>query len=371
MKIGIDAKWYYNGPPSGHVVVKNLVNELIRINSEHELHIILRNTDKGKPFPFKNENLYLHYIWAGNNLVSNLLVVPKVAKKYSIDVLVYQNFASITNEFKQISYIHDIIFLTHPQYYTFWERTYFAPLKYLAKKSNLICTVSNSEKKRIVEYYGITPEKIDVIHHGVQNIFQPVDQYSPNFIKEIRSRYKLPKDFLLYVGRLNVRKNISNLLYALPLLCNKEIPLVIVGAYDWKKDDVERIISKLKIRSRIIFTGPVLEEELAGIYSLAKLFCFPSFEEGFGLPPLEAMASGVPVVVPDSSSIPEICGDAGNYVDAHSPKNIASMIDLLLTDKELYQKKRRLGLERAKQFTWKNSALKLLESCKKAVNQPI
>jgi glycosyltransferase involved in cell wall biosynthesis len=366
MKIGIDAKWYFDGPASGKVVVENLVNALCELDFDHEFVFFLDAKEKHKLFPHKLKNIKLDYVWAGNNLLSNLFILPFKAQKYDLDVLIYQNFPSLFNQYKQIAYIHDIIFLTHPEYYTWKERLYFYPLKYLVKYAHRINTVSFSEKKRILKYYPVNENKIDVIYHGVNKSFKPLEVYDKRLINKIRKKYKLPSKYLLYVGRLNIRKNITNLLKAIPLLKDLKIPLVIVGGYDWKMQNITTIIDETGISDRIYFAGPVFGEELAIIYACATLFCFPSYEESFGLPPLEAMASGVPVVVSQSSSIPEICGDAGNYVDPNSPENIANMIDILLTDKDLYNMKRKMGLERAKLFTWENAAKKLIESCEKA-----
>ncbi len=367
MKIGIDAKWYFKGPASGKVVIENLVNKLAEANTDHEFVFFLDEKERQNTFPYQKPNIKLANIWAGNNLVSNLFVLPKVAKEHNIDVLVYQNFPSLFTNYKQIAYIHDIIFLTHPEYYTWKERLYFSPLKFLAKHSDRINTVSYAEQKRISDHYGISETKIDVIHHGVNTNFKPLTKQLAETILSVKSKYKLPDEFLLYVGRLNVRKNIFNLLSAIPKLENQNIPLVIVGGFDWKMGEVESTIDRLGIRNRLIFTGPVFGKELAAVYSLAKVFCFPSYEESFGLPPLEAMASGIPVVVSDSSSIPEICGDAGNYVDAHSPESIANMIDKLLTDPELYEQKRQLSLKQAAKFSWEKAARDLIRSCEKAV----
>ena len=367
MNIGVDAKWFFEGPPSGKVVIQNLVEQLVKVNPGHALFFFLDENTKDKEFPFRSSNIHTVYVWAKNNLFSNLFVLPRVSKHLNLDVLVYQNFPAYKSSYAQIAYIHDIIFLTHPQYYTWKERLYFLPLKFLAKQSELVCTVSQAEKERLIGHYNLPATKIDVIHHGVNPMFKPITIQSGNLINRVRNKFKLPDKFLLYVGRLNVRKNVFNLLKALPKLKNKEIPLVVVGEYDWKMEDVQQTIEKLSIQDRLIFTGLVFGEELAAIYSIAEVFCFPSFEESFGLPPLEAMASGIPVVVSNSSSIPEICGDAGNYVNANVPKDIARMIDLLLEDKDFYLKKSNLGLERAKQFSWEKAAVNLLKSCEKAV----
>jgi glycosyltransferase involved in cell wall biosynthesis len=151
-------------------------------------------------------------------------------------------------------------------------------------------------------------------------------------------------------------------------LANKSIPLVIVGEPNWKTDNLDRTISDLGIKKRIYFTGYVEEENLPLIFSLAKIFCFPSFAEGFGLPAIEAMASGVPVVVSNIPVMQEICGDAGNYINPYDPSDIACTIDSLLQDSEKYEIKKERGMKYAKKFSWNRSAQMLLNSIGKMKN---
>jgi glycosyltransferase involved in cell wall biosynthesis len=211
----------------------------------------------------------------------------------------------------------------------------------------------------MVKYGYCSADITDVVYLGADKDFQPHEKIDPVFLLNIRQKYSLPEKYLLYVGRLNVRKNIFNLLRAISLL-RQDIPLVIVGDYDWKMPSLDDLIQELGIKERIVFTGSVPGKDLTIIYALAHLFCFPSYEEAFGLPALEGMASGVPIIVSDRSSLPEICGEAGNYVNPDSPENIAAIIDALMIDSKLREHKRQLGLLRAQQFKWEYSARDLL-----------
>ncbi|MCC5612880.1 glycosyltransferase family 4 protein, partial [Nostoc sp. CHAB 5834] len=325
MKVGIDAKWYFEGPPSGKMVVRNLVNELLTNSHDHNIFLFLDTKYKHVPLEIDSSRVTKIYLWAENNLFANMFLIPFVARKHKVDVFVFQNFVSLFGSFKKVAYIHDIIFLTHPQFYTFWERLYFKPLKSLTKLSDYVVTVSYAEKKRIANH-SYTNKEVGVVYHGVENCFRPKVLQPSELLAIVQQKYNLPEHFVLYVGRLNSRKNVPNLLRAYALLENKEVPLVLVGGYDWKTENLEPLIDELGIRNRLLFTGPVFGDELGAIYSLATLFCFPSYEESFGLPPLEAMAAGIPVVVSNSSSIPEICGEAGNYVDSDNPVSIANQI---------------------------------------------
>lgn len=368
MKIGIDAKWFYTGNPSGRVVVRNLIKHLIEMETEHDLYLFLNRREKGNFFPYTNPRVHLIYVWGGNNQLSNLFVLPILALHLKLDVVVYQYFSPLWSHAKKIAFIHDIIFVTHPQFFTFTERVYLNSMRILGRLAHRICTVSENERKRI-EQCGLSSfENIDVVHNGVDEVYRRLILHDVNRIEEVKSKYDLPGEFLLYVGRLNERKNIRNLLRAIPLLKNKNIPLVIVGNYDWKMFDLEEEINRLDIAGRVIRAGFVVDEDLPVLFALAKIFCFISFEEGFGLPALEAMASGVPVVVANTSSLPEVCGEAGNYTDPHDPDSIAAVIGQLLDDCELFEVKRMLGLERAALFTWKKSAEALMRSIQKTVD---
>lgn len=360
MRIGIDAKWFFEGPPSGRRVVYNLVKKLIEINDNNILYIFLDNKFRSVKFPFSGRNVVLLYISANNNLLSNVFIMPKYFNKYKINVVLFQNFVPfVKRKTKYIAFIHDVTYIYYPQYFTWKEKLYFKPLKYLSKFSDTIITVSYSEKNKILENKIGNEKNVNVIHHGLSDDFI---YYSKNNdkIKEIKKIYNLPDEYILYVGRINAIKNISNLIIALSLVNNKSIKLVIVGDYDWKHEDLEDLIHKLKLHERVIIKGYIFSNDLPVIYSLAKVLCLVSIKESFGLPALEAMATKTPVIVSNSSSLPEICDDAGIYVDPLNPFDIADKINIILDDKELCKRKSEMGFKQASKFTWDKSAQKLI-----------
>jgi glycosyltransferase involved in cell wall biosynthesis len=361
MKIGIEAKWYFEGPPSGQRVIKALVDYLLDYDTTNEYYIILNKKHRHLPFPHSHKkHVHAVYVWAGNNMLSNVAVLPFVMNRYGIDVTVFQNFAPLWGAGKRIAYIHDILFLSHPGYYTRWEKLYFKPLKFLTRHANAIITVSEEERQRLAAYgFKSRGNGSYVIHHGVDPVFKPRQQWQPAFLQSIITQYQLPEKFLLFVGRLNIRKNVDALLKGLAQT-QTTLPLVIVGNEDWKTSNHYQTVQQLGIANRVIFLGAVYGEELAAIYALAHLFCFPSLAESFGLPALEAMASGVPVIVSGTTALPEVCGPAGNYINPEQPATIAAAIDQLLQDQQLYTQKQQQGLVRAAQLTWQNAAVKLL-----------
>lgn len=360
VKIGIDAKWYFDGPASGKMVIRNLVNEICKVNNnEFRFYIILDKKCKDLKLDYENSSVEKVYVWNGNNLLSNVFCVPFIAKKYDLDVVLYQTSVSFFGKHKKIAYIHDLIYISHPQYYTLIERIYLKPLKLLTRFSDFIITVSDFEKSRFREL-NFSDKDVEVLHHGFDPRFKDKTEFSKESLIDVKDKFKLPDNFVLYVGRINSRKNVPTLIKAFSKV-NQPVKLVLVGNKEWKTDNIDSLISELKLSDRIIQTGPLFGEELAKVYAISTVFCFPSFEESFGLPPLEAMASGIPVVVSNSSSLPEVCGNAAIYVNANEPSEIAKAVTKLLSDNEFYDKYKQLSSERAKSFSWKNTTQNLID----------
>jgi glycosyltransferase involved in cell wall biosynthesis len=364
MRIGIDAKWYFTGPVSTRVVLQNLLPELFALHPEHEYVIFLDKRDRNRHFPISGENIQTRYIWADNNMLSNLFLISPEARKLDVDVTVFQTFPSLRASGSAVVFIHDVLFRRFPQYFSWKEKLYFLPLPWLTRNraSRLVATTEFVAGELVGYRYTEDLSRVDLVPLAVGRDFQPARFHSSVQLDAVKEKFQLPAKFILYVGRLNVRKNIENLLKALPLLQDKVTKLVIVGKEDWKAPDLRQLLNDPGIRNRIVMTGAMSDEELSATYCLATLFCFPSFAEGFGLPPLEAMASGVPVVVSKTTSLPEVCGDAAVYIDPERPESIAKAIDGLLSDPELYARKKASGLERAANYSWAASANALMRS---------
>lgn len=370
MRIGIDAKWFFRGPVSTRVVLQNLLPELFSLFPEHEWIVFLDKRDKEIQFPLISFNIKLQYIWADNNMLSNVFLLSGKLKSLGVDVMVYQTFPSLIHAAPAISFIHDVLFRRFPQFFTWKERLYFSVMSWLNRNRSdrLIATTEYVSNDLLLYNYTNAESQIDIVPLAVNKAYKPIEYQDPKKLSEVKDRYKLPDQFLLYVGRLNVRKNIENLLKAILLLHDSQIQLVIVGKADWKTPDLKSILSSLEMENRIIMTGTMTDDELILTYSMARIFCFPSFAEGFGLPPLEAMASGVPVIVSETTALPEVCGNAAVYINPHKPEDIAHAIDLLLEDREFYTAQRSKGLQKAEQFTWTLSAKAFMKSIHNAVN---
>lgn len=360
-KIGIDAKWFFSGPVSNRIVIENLLENLIQENPGHRLVVFLNRKQKDNHFPYSDELIEKVYVWGGNNMISNALLLPLLGIKHQLDGILYQNFGSFFGPRSWV-YIHDLIFESHPWFFTWKERIYFSFMPFLLRFANKVITISNSEKRRILAHCPFLKASVYVAQHGRNPSFQPRESFSEVELMRVKESYHLPLQFILFVGRLNDRKNIGNLLKALDLLENP-IPLVIVGEEDWQLDSgLKSKLHKGQHNGKLILTGKVPFADLPILYSLATIFCFPSFAEGFGLPVLEAMSAGIPVATSEKSAMEEVCGKAAMYFDPHSPESIANAIQILLRDSVLRDKLRDKGLAQSLLFGWKKSADSIFEA---------
>lgn len=257
----------------------------------------------------------------------------------------------------QILTIHDISSIDHPEWfsrnYAFVNRIL---LPILIKRVKHIITVSEYSKNRIVSRFGVNPEKISVTYLAVSSRFTPLIEKEKDSVKK---RLGLPERYVLSLGSLEPRKNIKLILESWRQWKNKPpgLKLVIAGGSS-------KIFSDAKIEDvpeDVFFTGRVLEEDLPGIYAAAEIFIYPSLYEGFGLPPLEAMSCGVPVIVSNSTSLPEVVGGAAVLIDPTSEADLCSAMDYILSDAKVSEKLIINGLERASKFSWQKTAKLTLE----------
>jgi glycosyltransferase involved in cell wall biosynthesis len=371
MRIGIDAKWYHSGPPSGVNVVRNVVNSLIIANTEHKLFVFLNREDKNLNYQdeiFQNNNVTCVYIPRKINFITNLLFFPLYFYKYKLDVVLFQNFVPFykLGRTQYIGYIHDFLFLDYPQYFSLSERTIYSFIKTSVKTSDHVITISDSEQKRIIKHTKISSDSISYVYHGVDKKF-----YERSVVRKLNiiAKYKLPEKYILYVGRINIRKNIKTLLESFSQINDKEIALVIVGKKEHNEINFLHATSELNIEERVFIIGHIPDDDLVEMYSAAKIFVFPSFAEGFGLPPLEAIKSGVPSIVSDINSLVEVCGDSVLYFNPADVSELKDKINLLLENELLYNDLKQKGTKRAEKFVWQNSAKELLKIIVNSTNK--
>lgn len=229
------------------------------------------------------------------------------------------------------------------------------------KRATLVLADSEHTKADILKHYQLAPEKVAVVYGGVRSEFRPVED--PHALQELRSRYELPEAYLLTVGRLEPRKNLVTLLQVYRMLLDRNQPvpqLVIAGGKGWRYEPIFQAAEELRLGEAVRFLGYVPDADLPALLSGATAFLYLSFYEGFGLPPLEALACGTPVLASNTSSLPEVLGDAAFLVSPHDPEAILGALTLLLSDASLRQELRQRGYAQATRFTWAAAALQLL-----------
>lgn len=229
------------------------------------------------------------------------------------------------------------------------------------KRADAIIAVSESTRLDLLTYYHFAHDKIHVIREGVSQSFRPVSD--PKVLKSVSQRYALPDQYLLCLGTIEPRKNILTLLKALPEVRAHipDIRLIIAGPKGWHTSEVLKEIHSGEIENTLSYIGELDEEDLPAVYTLASLFLFPSQYEGFGLPVLEAMACGVPVICSNTSCLPEIAGDAALFASPDKKGEWARMIRYMLENPKVRAEQRRKGLDRASQFTWDETARGFME----------
>jgi glycosyltransferase involved in cell wall biosynthesis len=259
---------------------------------------------------------------------------------------------------KTVITVHDIVAFLFPDGHN--KKAVWAErltLKRAVKKAHHIFTVSRHTKDDLMKVFHLADEKILIASCAASKIFKPITDHDK--LKNVTLKYGLPKKFILAVGTLSPRKNFARLIQAYARIVPKhdDTHLVIVGPKGWNFED----ILQFEASDKVHMIGYADGEDIASIYTLAKLFVFPSLYEGFGMPPLEAMASGCPVITSNVSSLPEVAGNAAMLVDPYSVDEIAKAMDVILSNYYIALDLKEKGLERAKKFDWKTSAQSILE----------
>lgn len=258
--------------------------------------------------------------------------------------------------------LHDIIHLSHASYRkSYKSRLYARPmLKWITRKARHIITVSEYSRAQIIERLQVSPEKVTAIYNGVNDDFVPLEHRRAGH--DVAQILGFKEPYILYVGSLKKYKNVSVLLKAFAdCTANKSHRLVIVGDSSNRKDELRSEAAVMGIAAKTTIVHDIEQKLLPALYSAADVFVMPSTMEGFGLPVIEAMACGTPVISSDATCLPEVGGDAVLYFDPHSPTRLTEHLDAMLRSKEMRQQFREKGLRRARQFTWRQCVAKHME----------
>jgi alpha-1,3-rhamnosyl/mannosyltransferase len=256
--------------------------------------------------------------------------------------------------------VYDLSFIRYPEMHPASRHAWLARgFHSTIRRARQIITISEFSKNEIVELLGVDPEKISISYPGVDSRFRPLH---PDFLKPKLKKWSLkPAEYILSVGTLEPRKNLGNLFKAYDLLPNgfkKKWPLVVVGMTGWKEKNIIKEMEILIRKGNLVPLGYLSDDQLATIYAGAKILVYPSLYEGFGMPPLEAMACGIPVISSNRASLPEVVGQAGVMVDPEDINAVSHAIESVLTDSQKHHTMSREGLRQAAKFTWQACAEK-------------
>jgi glycosyltransferase involved in cell wall biosynthesis len=338
--------------------IRNLLRYLARLDDRTEYVVLCRDEDRA----FASE------------LGENFRAVPERSKSYSIREQIAvpldlrregaQLFhaphyvLSPLTPCRSVVTIHDCIHLRFPQYLPSKLGYAYArsALWVAAHRSARVLTVSEASKRDILDYFRVPESKITVIHNAIDERFN--EEPAADEVTRVQERYQLYDPFILYAGNIKPHKNLERLIEAFHIIRRGElenVKLLIIGDEISKYAGLRRTVHRYKLHKHVRFFGFVPDATLAILYRLARVFVFPSLYEGFGLPPLEAMASGCPVITSNVSSLPEVVGDAAMLIDPYEPDAIAGAMRRVLTDDRLREDMRERGLIRARAFSWSQS----------------
>ena len=360
MRIGIDARIIGTNGRGMERYTRNLVENLTRIDDKNEYFLYTdHNFDDGITL---GKNFTVRFIKSSFKFLpfSNTYLVKEV-RKNKIDLFHFPyNTCWLFHRCKTIVTLHDIIpaMYSNEKMKTVGQRFAYKTYLYSIKKNaDVIITDSKSSANEITRYLGISSSKISVIYLGKERIFRPIK--NKELLDRVRSKYNITNNFIFYTGGFEPRKNVKGLTRAFKLLQkkNRKPFLVISGdIHNAQYIELKKLITHLNLDKRVIFTGRVSDDELVLLYNAADIFVFPSFAEGFGLPSLEAMSCGTPVVTSNISSLPEVVGDAAIKVNPTNEQGLADTIFRILTDLNLKSELSIKGIKQAESFSWKRTA---------------
>ncbi|RLJ79910.1 glycosyltransferase family 4 protein [Pedobacter alluvionis] len=353
LKIGYDGKRAANNLTGLGNYSRSLIEHLASQYPEHEYLVYAPKVKTARQIDafFEKDNIELKlpkngpFLWRTLNILKDLNQDGcQIFHGLSHEIPLAIQHTRI----KSIVTIHDLIFLRFPQYYKFIDRKLYQwKSKSACKRANKIVAISEKTKEDIIDLYGISPEKIEVIYQSCDDSFKTA--FAAATLSRIKATYKLPEKYILNVGTIEERKNLKLAVQALKEL-NEDYKLVVIGKQTAYFKTVEKEIEKLGLKNRIIFLKNIPFADLPGIYQMASVFVYPSFYEGFGIPIIEALYSGVPVVAATGSCLEEAGGPDSLYISPNDANGLAKAINQILESPQLQKEMKEKGLEFVQKF---------------------
>jgi glycosyltransferase involved in cell wall biosynthesis len=361
MRIGIMLRHYEQQEGGVKVYTKRLLPLLFSYGTQHQYVLIYQNS--------KLLGTYVQYpnveevaVGIPGTVTWDQIAVPWVARKKRLDVIFNPKFTiPFLAKAKKMFVLHGSEWFVIPEHFLRHDRWYFNTFVPLyCRHADAFIAVSNAVKADVVKHTGIDPRKVFPIHNGFDPVlFQPVRD--PERLRAVREKYRLPQRFILWCGQIESRKNVARLLRAFARI-KDEFPhqLVLAGEQRWSTRTELQVMQELHLEDRVLFPGWIDHGDLPAVYSLAEFFAFPSLYEGFGIPLIEAMACGCPIVTANTCAPPEVLDGSGCLVDPLDVEEIAAGMKKVLLDPELRARMIARGMERSKAFSWEQCARQVL-----------
>ena len=379
MKIGIEGQRLFRKKKAGmDIVALELIHNLQAIDQENE-YVVFVKPDEDRECLQESPNFKIVEVPGGNYMSWEQRSLPQAVKAEGVELLhCTSNTAPLFSPVPLVLTLHDIIFLENLGIKgkgTMYQRLGKVYRRYLVpqivRKCERIITVSRQEKDRILKRFRLPQDDVQAIYNGVSPDYHKVAD--EQLLTEVKMAYGLPERFVLFLGNRDPKKNMEGAIEAFGQYAETdERACLVVTAIE--RPVIDGILAKLgrpKLISKIILPGFAPKAYLPVLYSLATVYMYPSLREGFGLPILEAFGCGAPVITADTSSMPEVAGDAAMLIDPTKPEAIAKAMRQLMTDEPLRQEKIAMGYERVKEFSWKKMAQEVLQLYHEVLGVPV
>ena len=362
MRIGIDARLvYYSRAGIGQYILR-LAEALAHLDTGAEEFVLLQSR-KDPTHIVDRPNFSRRSLWTPSHHRLEQTFLPFELDRARLDLLHSPDFIPpFRRSFQSVITIHDLAFLLYPHFLTNESARYYGQIDQAVRRTDHIIAVSESTRRDTINLLGVAEQKITVIYEAANPIYRQVDlDLAKRYVAE---HYKIDQDYILFVSTIEPRKNLPTLLHAFRKLVDaykRPEKLVLAGRRGWLSEEVFDTIERLKLSDQVLLLGRVPSEHLVYLYNAARALVHPSFYEGFGLPPLEAMNCGIPTVVSNVSALPEVVGDASILVDPNDVDELMVAMWRVLSDDDLRKDLIVKGLKRAQMFSWERSGKETLE----------
>jgi glycosyltransferase involved in cell wall biosynthesis len=356
LRVGIDIHSIGSHQGGNETYYRELVRGLVKIRSEHRFFLYHTSPAIAQQITI-DDRFTLKALFPAHRTLRIPFTIPRRTRLDRLDLFHAQFILPPFLKCKTVTTIPDIAYEHYPEFFPAHQRAWLRVLvRESAQRADHIITVSEYSKRDLVRTYGIREEKVTVTYEGAADEFVPLDRAKAK--EALARRYQVEGDFILYLGRLQARKNLIRLVNAYAHAHKSGFPhkLVLAGKQDTLFQPVLSRIRQLKLEDHIVLPGYVATADVPTFYNAAEVFVYPSIYEGFGLPVVEAMACGTPVITSRGSSLEEVAGDAAMLVDPLDELSIAEALKKVLSGPELRERLGRAGLRRSRQFSFENAA---------------